>query len=121
MSSPLFSIIADIVLQDKENKAHYKINRKLPFFYRYVNDIALAAQPKVINTILNIFNSFHDRIRFTIKYKDTQGLSFLDLKFEINNQPNIDKFHKSTFSGRYLSFHSNHPLSQNWYYVRFNR
>jgi len=112
MGSPLSPIVADIVLQDIENKALHKINKKLQFYYRYVDDILLAAQPNDINTILQLFNSFHDRIRFTLEYGDAQGLSFLDLKLKIiDNHLNIDWFHKDSFSGRCLSFHSNHPLN----------
>lgn len=112
MGSPLSPIIADIVLQDIENKALHKLNLKFPFFYRYVDDIILATHPHNIDTVWNTFNSYHERIRFTIEYEDNQGISFLDLKLKIkNNKLDINWFHKDTCSGRYLSFHSNHPTN----------
>jgi len=38
-------------------------------------------------------------------------LSFLDITLNIrNNKIIIDWFHKTTFSGRYLSSYSNHPI-----------
>jgi len=38
-------------------------------------------------------------------------LNFLDITHIKNNRIVIDWFHKITFSGRYLSFFSNYPIS----------
>lgn len=43
MGSPLSPIIADITLQDLEEQAIVNIGFPLPFYYRYVDDILLAA------------------------------------------------------------------------------
>src|SRR5580765_6949202 len=59
MRSPLSPTIADIVLQDIENKALYKIGTKLPIYYRYVDDILLAAPKNSIQFIVDTFNSYH--------------------------------------------------------------
>jgi len=60
--------------------------------------------------ILNIFNSFHDKLQFTIEWKNNRRLSFLDLQLEVvNGSIVLDWFHKETFSGRFLSYFSNHP------------
>jgi len=41
------------------------------------------------------------------------NLNFLDVTIKIiNNIIEFDWFHKPTFSGRYLNFHSLHPLTQ---------
>jgi len=57
MGSPLSPIIADITLQDLENKAIGHVLFNLPFYYRYVDDIALAASSSMFNEVLGIFNS----------------------------------------------------------------
>jgi len=58
-----------------------------------------------------IFNSFHNRIQFTIEYENNGSLSFLDLLLEVvDNRIKIDWFHKKTFSGRFLSYYSNHLI-----------
>lgn len=36
----------------------------LLFYYRYVNDVALAVSSSMFNIVLNIFNSFHPRLRW---------------------------------------------------------
>jgi hypothetical protein len=112
MGSPLSPILADLVLQDIENKALYKIGKKLPLYVRYVDDILLIAPKEDCDNIIKIFNSFHDRIQFTFEKEVNRTLNYLELSISVdnNNQLIIDWFHKNTFSGRYLSFHSNHPL-----------
>jgi len=82
MGSPLSSIIADVVLQNLERKALDSINLSLPFYYRYDNIILPF---KKIIDILNTFNSFHNRLQFTIEYEHNRCLSFLDLKLNIIN------------------------------------
>jgi len=104
MESPLSPIIADVVWQDLERKLN-SINLSLPFYYRYVDDIILAAPSNKITDILNTFNSFHNRLQFIIEYEHNRCLSFLDLKLNIIiNRIVIDRFQKKTFSGRFLFF-----------------
>ena len=66
------------------------------------------------DTILKTFNSYHSKLQFTIEHEIENILNFLDL--EITKQPNdyakTNWYRKPTFSGRYLNFHSHHPLSQ---------
>jgi len=42
MGSPLSPILADLVMQDLETYALQKLGIAIPFYYRYVDDIALA-------------------------------------------------------------------------------
>jgi len=49
MGSPLSPIIAEIVLQDLEKKALGLLSIEIPFYHRYVDDIALAAPRHKIN------------------------------------------------------------------------
>ncbi|XP_011705916.1 PREDICTED: uncharacterized protein LOC105461126 [Wasmannia auropunctata] len=107
-SSP---VIAELVMRDLENKALGAINLELPFYYRYVDDIILAAPSTCISKILDVFNSLHPRLQFTVEYENNRSLSFLDLLLRVvDNRVVVDWYHKSTFSGRYLSFFSNHPM-----------
>lgn len=105
MGSPLSPIIADLVMQDLENKALYKIGFKLPLYYRYVDDILLVTKSDKIDHIVNTFNSFHDRLQFTHELENDRQISFLDLKLIVrDNVVYVDWYHKTTFSSRYLSF-----------------
>jgi len=67
MGSPLSPIIADLVLRDLETKAIKKLPFVLPIYFRYVDDILIAAPYNRLYDILNIFNSFHTRLQFTLE------------------------------------------------------
>jgi len=115
MGFSMSPVIAAIVLQDLEKKALNNINLKLSFYYRYVNDIIMAAPSDHSTNILNVFNSFHNRLQFIIEFENNRYISFLDLLSNVvDNNIKIDLFHKKTgrFSGRFLSYFSNHPLCQ---------
>jgi len=91
MGSPLSPVIADIVLQDLEEKVLNNINLNLSFYYRYIDDIILAAPPDHFTNILNIFNSFHNRLQFTIEFENNRNISFLDLSLHVvDNKIKID-------------------------------
>lgn len=91
MGSPLSPIIADIVLQDIENKALYKLKFNIPIYYRYVDDIFLVTKRDRINNIVETFNSYHSRLQFTYEVESEGRISFLDLMIiNINNQISID-------------------------------
>jgi len=110
MGSPLSPVIAYMVLQDLEEEALNKINCNIPFYFRYVDDILLAAPIDQITKIVDTFNDCHDRLQFTVELEVNKSLSFLDLRLEVvHNEIIIDWYHKETFSGRLLSFYSNHP------------
>jgi len=55
-------------MQDLEEKALDKININLPFYYRYVDDIIMAAPIEHTTNIQQVFNSFHNRIQFTMEH-----------------------------------------------------
>jgi len=111
MGSPLSPVIADIVMQDLETSCLNRINCKLTFYFRYVDDIVMAAPSDKTDLIFKTFNQYHNRLKFTIEYEENRSISFLDLLLTISeNTIQIDWFHKKSFSGRFLSFYSGHPL-----------
>lgn len=113
MGSPLSPIIANITLQDLERSAVEILPFTLPFYYRYVDDILMAAPSCMFDTILKIFNSFHERLQFTMEEGVDNKINFLDTTIIVkDNNIIFDWFHKPTYSGRYLNFESRHPLCQ---------
>jgi len=78
MGSPLSPIIADLVLRDIESRAINALNVTLPIYFRYVDDILLAAPSDSVNDIVNTFNSFHPRLQFTLEVGGDK-LNFLDV------------------------------------------
>lgn len=112
MGSPLSPICADLVLQDLEEKTITMLPFHLPFYYRYVDDVALIALTSCSDLLLQTFNSFHNRLQFTIEIAENGCLNFLDVCIIINNNYiEFDWYRKPTFSGRFLNFFSHHPLT----------
>jgi len=111
MGSPLSPILADIVMQDLELKAIKNLDFEIPVYYRYVDDILLITPANKVDTILNVFNSIHNRLQFTLEYEKKKSISFLDLNLVvINDTLYIDWYKKETCSGRYLHWYSGHPM-----------
>lgn len=77
MGSPS-PIIADLVLQDLEERELKTIGVEIHFYFRYVDDIVMAIPSEFINKTLDTFNSFHTRIQFTIEVGGNR-LNFLDI------------------------------------------
>lgn len=99
-------------MSDLENRAISFLPVPLPFYVRYVDNIIFAAPQHYIQHIFHVFNSLHNRLRFTIEYSKNNSINFLDTTIIINNNYiEFNWYRKSTFSGRFLSFFSHHPLS----------
>ncbi|XP_071581603.1 uncharacterized protein [Temnothorax nylanderi] len=103
--------MADIVMEDLEERVLGAFDIQLSLYRRYVDDIVMKIPMNSIQDVLDHFNNYHDRLKFTIEHADNGCLSFLDLKLIVRGDAIItDWFHKETFSGRLLSFFSNHPI-----------
>jgi len=51
---------------------------ELPFYYRYVDDIALAVPRDKSKEVLDLFNSVHPRLQLTLEIGG-KSLNFLDV------------------------------------------
>jgi len=80
MGSPLSSVLANLIIQDLKEKIFSNININILIYYRYVDDILLAVPNNQINEILNRFNTYHDRLRFTVEHGDNKSINFFDVK-----------------------------------------
>jgi len=64
-------------MRDLEERA-LEILDLSPFYFRYVDDIAMAIPSDSINKALNIFNKFHPRLQFTLEVGGDR-LNFFDV------------------------------------------
>jgi len=111
MGSPLSPIVADLVMQRLEQCVLGSLTIRPLFYYRYVDDIILAAPNSCLPVLLKDFNSFHPRLSFTTEVGGDR-LSFLDLTLTREGNGLITNWHtKPTFSGRFLNFNSQHPFA----------
>ena len=59
-----------------------------------------------------MFNSYHDRIRFTVDYNDENGINFLDVKLDVKQEKLFLTYIKNQLtSERYLNYYSNSAQS----------
>jgi len=111
MGSPLSPILADLVMKKLEETTLFRLPFHIPLYVRYVDDIGIAAPSCLIPNILNMFNSFHKRLQFTIEVPEINSLNFLDITLIVNGEHlEFNWFRKPTFSGRFLNFNSGHFL-----------
>lgn len=75
----------------------------------YVDDNLLLISRENIEETLNIFNSFHPKIEFTIK----ETIPFLDMNvIREGNEMRTNWYKKPINMGRYINFHFNLNSSQ---------
>jgi len=80
MGSPLSPVVADLILQRLESSILSDFTYKPTFYYRYVDDIALCVPLFQLNSLLDKFNSFHNRLKFIMGIqREGDRLNFLDL------------------------------------------
>ena len=112
MGSSLSPITADIAMDDLETKCITSLPFKIPFFFRYVDDIITAAPANEVDTILNMFNSYNHKIQFTIENESDGKICFLDvLTMREGKEIKTNWYQKPTYSGRLLNFFLHHPLN----------
>jgi len=70
----------------------------------------MAIPSDKVQEVLNKFNSYHNKIQFTCEISNNR-INFLDTTIIENNIIKFDLYYKPTFLGRYLNYHSQHPLS----------
>jgi len=93
----LSPIITDLVLRDLETKSIKRLPFELPLYCRYVGDILLAAPFDQLNKILETFNSFHERLQFTLEIGINNRINFLDVTIILDDQKILfDRYEKPT-------------------------
>ena len=97
MGSPLSPAIADLVLVDLEIIALERLPIIVPIYYRYIDDVLMSIPRSLVKTVLEVFNSFHHRLQFTVEIGPNR-INFLDTTVIINNGIiEFDWYHKPTF------------------------
>lgn len=88
--------------------------RNVLIFKRFADDCFIVAKTDILDNLLTLFNSVHPSLQFTMETEQNKKLNFLDLEITRidNNFAKTNWYKKPTFSGRYLNYHSHHPLSQ---------
>ncbi|XP_028407835.1 uncharacterized protein LOC114530413 [Dendronephthya gigantea] len=113
MGSPVSAVIANLVMEDVEQRALASSPVKPLFWKRYVDDVASAVNKNEIDNLLKHLNSIEPSIQFTVERESEGKLAFLDtyVHRNIEGQLETDVYRKPTHTDKYLSFYSHHPKS----------
>lgn len=110
-ASPSFS---DFVMEDCLEISVEKLPFIPPFINKYVDDLCMCVPQNSVNLVLDIFNSYHPCIQFTMEQEANNVLPFLDTLLMRHVDGSLDTrwYKKPCASGRILNFKSAHPMQQ---------
>lgn len=112
MGSPVSVVVANLVMEEVEQKALATFTFAPRFWKRYVDDTCTALSKQVIPSFHQHINSVNDHIQFTLEEENGGRLAFLDLLLKHNQDGTVDTtvYRKKTHTDKYLDFTSHHPL-----------
>ena len=83
-------------------------------YVRYMDDTFVVSKKRMSKRqILKQLNDCHPAITFTIKEEENERLPFLDVEImrKVDGSIATRLYHKSTWTGQYINFHSFVPIS----------
>ena len=112
MGSPLSPIVANIFMEDFENKAISSFDGDIDFWQRYVDDVVSEHDEEDSERLLSHLNSQHEKIKFTCEPEKDGKLPALDVLLLRNNDGTLDTkvYRKPTHTNQYMNFNSSQPL-----------
>ena len=113
MGSPVSDVVANLVMEDVEERALSTFDIKLPFWKRYVDDTCTAVLMDRVDDLLQHLNGIEKSIQFTVEVEDNGKLPFLDVLLTHGHNGHIETsvYRKKTHTDKCLDFNSHHPLS----------
>ena len=113
MGSPVSVSVANLVMEEIEERALTSFGTQLPFWKRYVDDTITAVPEERVSELLDHLNSIKDSINFTVEVEKDNQIPFLDilLTHEADGSINTAVYRKPTHTDKYLDYQSHHPLS----------
>ena len=112
MGSPVSPIIANLFMENFEEKAISSFHTPPRYWGRYVDDTMVIIDRSQVDNFTKHLNSVHNSIKFTIEHENNNSIAMLDTL--ITRNPNgslsFSVYRKSTHTDQYLSFSSHQPL-----------
>ncbi|XP_063529201.1 uncharacterized protein LOC134740600 [Cydia strobilella] len=114
MGSPVSPVVADIFMEDFEERALSLAPVRPKIFKRYVDDTFTILPKSSVSTFLDHLNSIHSKIKFTMELEKDCSLPFLDVLVKRNPDNTLGRtvYRKPTHTDRYLNGKSHHHPSQ---------
>ena len=115
MGSPVSAVIAELVMQEVEEKALETSPVQRKWWRRYVDDSNACIKRDGVEAFHSHLNSINANIQFTVEMPTTtmgkNSIAFLDTNNTVNEDGRIELgvYRKTTHTGKYLDFHSHSP------------
>ena len=112
MGSPVSVVVANLVMEDLEDRALRTFLYTPQLYFRFVDDTIAALKSNLINDFHAHLNAQDSSIQFTVERYSQDGLPFLDTLnvVSINGSIETSVYRKKTHTDRYLDFDSHHPI-----------
>ena len=111
MGNPVSPILANLVLHVIESNILDNQQFRYIRFMRYVDDcLVIYKERATLDTLFDVFNSYHRNIKFTLELEKDDVLNFLDLKIKRHNNKFVTEvFHKENSGDIYINKNSFQP------------
>ena len=113
MGAPVSVIVANLVMENVEERALNSYPNPPKFWKRYVDDVCVAMKKDKTDDFLSHLNSIELMIQFTVETEDDDNtLPFLDTRLHRMEDGIIQTSvcRKPTHTDRYLDYMSHHPI-----------
>ncbi|XP_072015900.1 uncharacterized protein [Amphiura filiformis] len=78
MGSPVSPIIANLFMENFEEKAITSFHTPPRYFGRYVDDTMVIIERSQVDSFTHHLNSIHDSIKFTVEHESNNSIAMLD-------------------------------------------
>ena len=106
MGSPLGPVIANIFMVELEKRLIPTMSEKISLWFRYVDDTFTFIKKGQVDSVVEVLNGFHEKIKFTFEKEVDGCISFLDVKVIKKSDDSFDTdiYRKKTDTNVYLSW-----------------
>ena len=112
MGSPVSAVIANMVMEDLEERTIPALLVQPRVWFRYVDDTFVICHSDEVGIIHEAINKTFSSINFTIEEEKNGALPFLDtlVARDPKGALKVTVYRKPTHTDRYLDFNSCHPM-----------
>ncbi|XP_044756971.1 uncharacterized protein LOC123315370 [Coccinella septempunctata] len=113
MGAPASTSFANLVMNDLFDFVYEKLGFHILMMLLYVDDTLMLIPAVMRQTIIDLFNSYHPNIKFTVEDENENKITFLDLSITREDDNLTTSWYtKAISSNRIINYYSNHSNTQ---------